>query len=80
MYYIYAFRSRTNAISFYEALLREQIKAGLINTPRAAGVGCGLSVKTQNYIDANKVLASGYSSLLGVFVAEDGGRLTKIID
>lgn len=81
MYYLYAFRSRTNAISFYEALKREYIGASLINTPKAAGVGCGLSVKTNSFSEANKVLSRGYSNLVGVFIAENDGqmvRLTKI--
>ena len=40
-----AFRSRSDAMRFYEEVATDRIPARIINTPQAAGAGCGLSVK-----------------------------------
>lgn len=40
-----AFRSRAEAVRFYEELASYRISGRLINTPSSAKVGCGLSVK-----------------------------------
>ena len=44
-YVVAAFRSRAETIKFYEYLLSYGADAHIINTPKEAGVGCGLSVK-----------------------------------
>lgn len=44
-YIVIAFRSRAETIRFYEFLKSNGFTAGIINTPKEAGVGCGLSVK-----------------------------------
>ena len=45
-YLVTAFRSRTDTVRFYEFLRRNGVNSQIINTPKQAGVGCGLSVKT----------------------------------
>lgn len=40
-----AFRSRSDAVRYYEELATYRIPARIINTPSSAGTGCGLSVK-----------------------------------
>ena len=45
-YLIIAFRSRAHTVKFYDILKRMGVYSEIVNTPKAAGVGCGLSVKT----------------------------------
>lgn len=58
IYYVFVFKARTGAVKFNEALKREGINSSLINTPKAAGIGCGLSVKTDDLAYSRRVLAS----------------------
>ena len=44
-YVIIAFRSRTHTIKFAEELRKRGIPSEIVNTPKQAYVGCGLSVK-----------------------------------
>ena len=44
-YIIAVYRSRSVSIRAYNSLLSNGITCALVSTPRAAGVGCGLSVK-----------------------------------
>lgn len=44
-YIVAAFRSRSETVGFYEYLRDNGVNAEIINTPKEAGVGCGLSVK-----------------------------------
>ena len=44
-YLIVAFRSREHTVKFYNFLKSVGINGEIINTPKEAGVGCGLSVK-----------------------------------
>ena len=44
-YIIVAFRSRTHTVKFYEYLQKANLGGEIVNTPKEAGVGCGLSVK-----------------------------------
>ncbi len=44
-YIVVAFRSRAHTVKFYEILRTYGSYAEIINTPKQAGVGCGLSVK-----------------------------------
>ncbi|MBQ3596500.1 MAG: DUF3343 domain-containing protein [Clostridia bacterium] len=44
-YVIVAYRSRTHTVRFHEYLDRVGIPNEIVNTPKEAGVGCGLSVK-----------------------------------
>ncbi len=44
-YIAVAFRSREQTIKFSKFLIVRGINCAVINTPKEAGVGCGLSVK-----------------------------------
>lgn len=44
-YIAVAFRSRADTLKFSELLKANKIYNEIINTPKQAGVGCGLSVK-----------------------------------
>lgn len=74
-----AFRSRSEAARFYEALGDNRIPARVINTPASASVGCGLSVKALvRYLpQALKVLERGrFSTIIGkYYVGESGGSI-----
>jgi len=70
MYYIFAFRSRSESMGFFDAAVRKGLPSKLISTPRAISIGCGLSVKISA---ADVGLASGlldycnYNTFLGLF-------------
>ena len=44
-YVIAVYRSRDVSMQVYNLLIKNNVMAALISTPRAAHVGCGLSVK-----------------------------------
>ena len=69
-----AFRSRSEAIAFYEALLGYRIACKIINTPSSAKVGCGLSVKL-----FKKVLERGrFNSAIGFYYFSTNGSAIRI--
>lgn len=68
--HIAVFRSRAQAIDCNSKLRSLGIASSLINTPREANIGCGLSVRIpQNALDrAKRIIASGrYSAFYGFF-------------
>ena len=77
-YIVTAFRSRADTVKFSELLRNIRIHNEIINTPKEAGVGCGLSVKTsismQNLIKV--ALRKGhFSSFAGIFYIKTiGGK------
>ena len=76
-----AFRSRAEAIRFYEALLVYRINSKVINTPSSAGVGCGLSVKlfAKDMRQAKIVLERGrYTSVIGFYYFSQSGSAIKL--
>ena len=77
-YIIASFRSRAHTIKFYHLLRANGVNAELINTPKEAGVGCGLSVKfkkEQYNLVKQAVSATNLQSFAGFFaVKEIGGR------
>ncbi len=81
-YILAVYRSRNVAIRAYNYLTSRGITCALVSTPRAAGVGCGLSVKFHG-ADLNsvrKVLADG-ETFVGFFVFRNtfsGGTLTRL--
>ncbi len=46
IYLIFAFRSRSQSMRFYNELKNRRVDCSLINTPREVSLGCGLSVRT----------------------------------
>ena len=76
-----AFRSRSEAVAFYEALLAYRIVCKIINTPSSAKVGCGLSVKlfAKDMPLAKKVLERGrFNSAVGFYYFSTSGGVIKI--
>ena len=79
-YIIIAFRSRSQTMRFGEVLRARGINYEIVNTPRQAYIGCGLSIKTnKKYLSLIKGLVSyvNFSSFAGIFApVYVGGRLT----
>lgn len=76
-YYIVAFKSRSDTVSFSEFLKSKGVFNVIVNTPKEAGVGCGLSVKPKvnKEIIKKAVRVFGVKSFVGVFqVIEKGGK------
>lgn len=77
-----AFRSREHTVKFFEEMRSRGIVGTVINTPREAEAGCGLSVRFSPR-QKNAVLSilerHGYSSFIGVFeaTATDGKRFVR---
>lgn len=80
IYGIAAFRSRQQVLRFEDALRRAGVGAGVMTTPRAVALGCGLSVRfdlsDQNMV--RSVLArENPGNLIGLYrVEQNGGRPT----
>lgn len=77
-----AFRSREHTVKFFEEMRSRGIVGTVINTPREAEAGCGLSVRFSPR-QKNAVLSilerHGFSSFIGVFeaTATDGKRFVR---
>lgn len=71
-----AFRSRSDAMRFYEEVATYRLPARIINTPSSAGTGCGLSVKMllKNLGAARAVLERmRLNSVIGFFYITESG-------
>lgn len=80
MYYLFTFRSRTNAMKFAENLRKEGSRAEVVSTPGAIAHGCGLSVKVSEPSVGKKVLALGkYSSFTGLYLVKDYNGTLNIV-
>ena len=83
-YVVVAFRSRAHTVKFSEILRRNAIPNEIINTPKEAGVGCGLSVKVAKerfFVVKNATFSVGLSSFAGFFLVsiKEGRRIVKSI-
>lgn len=81
-YVIIAFRSRTHTIKFAEELRKRGIPSEIVNTPKQAYVGCGLSVKVnKRYFLIAKRLVAGLSfdSFAGFFILLSNGKTVKSV-
>ena len=81
-YIAVAFRSRAETIKFYEYLRSYGADAQIINTPKEAGVGCGLSVRiSTDILFAVKRAAAAFTarSFAGFFLVKslNGKRYVK---
>jgi hypothetical protein len=78
-YIVVSFRSRAHTIKFHLFLERNGYYSEIINTPKEAGVGCGLSVKVStSMLEVVKkgVKITALSSFAGVFrVKTFGGNI-----
>ena len=73
-YVIVAFRSRAHTVRFSEFLRANGLANEIVNTPKEAGVGCGLSVKVSRQdfnIVRRAVLISSLSSFAGFFLVKN---------
>lgn len=78
VYGIAAFRSRQQVLRFEDVLRREGIPSGVVTTPRAVALGCGLSVRF-DIENAQRVKAllqrENPGNLIGVYrVEQSAGR------
>ena len=83
-YFVVAFRSRMHTVKFYEFLKNNGVFTEIVNTPKEAGVGCGLSVrfKKSNYFLVRQALARlSLGSFAGIFSVHvvAGKRIVKSI-
>lgn len=78
VYGIAAFRSRQQVLRFEDALHRAGIPCGVMTTPRAVALGCGLSVRfdLENTERVRSVLQrENPGNLIGLYQVEySGGR------
>lgn len=76
-----AFRSRSDAIRFYEEAGTYRLPARVINTPSAAGTGCGLSVKmlVKNMGQARTLVErTRLDSVIGFFYIAANGAVSRV--
>lgn len=83
-YVVVAFRSRAHTVRFAEYLRKNGINAEIVNTPKEAGVGCGLSVKISKSVFPvvkNAVFGMGLNSFAGFFLITltGGKRIIRVI-
>ena len=72
-YIIVAFRSRTQTVKLSQILQSMGVACEIVNTPKEAGVGCGLSVKISNFnFERVKsvVFGMGFSAFAGFFAVK----------
>ncbi len=83
-YVVIAFRSRAHTIKFSSFLSANGVSNQIVNTPKEAGVGCGLSVKIskeQFYTVKRVVLRLNLNSFAGFFLVKIimGRKIVKSI-
>ena len=83
-YLAVAFRSRTHTVKFAEYLNQVGISNEIINTPKEAGVGCGLSVKvsiTKSQTIKRAISFVTLNSYAGTFLVKVGkdGRSVRSV-
>jgi len=81
-YVIAVYRSRNVSMRAYNFLIGNGVTCALISTPRAANVGCGLSVKFPKHIFPNirQTLSQG-ETFVGFYLVRNtynGETLTRI--
>jgi hypothetical protein len=75
------FRSRSEAVRFYEMLIGYRVPSKIMNTPSSAGIGCGLSVKmfSKDMSKAKVVIERGkFNSVAGFFYLSQNGAAIRI--
>lgn len=83
-YIAITFRSRSHTMRAYETLKRFSVASSIINTPKEAGVGCGLSVRipTERFSFCKKVVFRlNLNSFAGFFLVKQvaNKRIVKSI-
>lgn len=83
-YIIVSYRSRAHTIKFHEILRRNGIYSEIVNTPKEANVGCGLSVRIskERFVLAKKIVHMlKLNSFAGFFICktEAGKKVIRTI-
>ena len=83
-YIVIAFRSRAHTVKFAEFLRKYGAYCQIVNTPKEAGVGCGLSVRISVKdlaVARRAVTVTDFKSFAGVFLVKTvrGMRIVKSI-
>ena len=83
-YVVASFRSRAQTVKFYGILKNAGVNCEVVNTPKEAGVGCGLSVKFKKEafpFVKRAVIDVGFNSFAGFFLVKNamGMRIVKSI-
>ena len=68
--YLAAFRSRAQTMNFFQAAKQSNIPCSIVNTPREASVGCGISVSyapEYHYAIQSVFYRGGFSAFIGYF-------------
>lgn len=68
--YLFAFRSRTQSMKFYDLLSGGGVPCDIVNTPREISASCGLSVRVTDEDGDRAVSAYDYyrpDTLIGIF-------------
>ena len=83
-YVIVSYKSRAHTVGFSEFLRRNGVYCQIINTPKEAGVGCGLSVRLSVKdlsLARRAVKIAGLTSFAGIFLIKTAGvrRVVKSI-
>ncbi len=81
-YIIVVFKSRTESVKFNKLLYSNGIYSQLINTPKEANVGCGLSVKVPSgylYYVQSLINMSALKSFVGIYKIYKNGKKDGIV-
>ncbi|MBQ9756695.1 MAG: DUF3343 domain-containing protein [Clostridia bacterium] len=83
-YVVVAFRSRAHTVKFHGFITANGIRSEIINTPKEAGVGCGLSVKVSksDFSTVKRAVAfASLNSFAGFFLVKiiQGKKLVRTI-
>lgn len=82
VYGIAAFRSRQQVLYFEDVLRKNGISAGIVTTPRAVALGCGLSVRYDiEDVDRvrNMLRRANPGNLIGLYRVEQDRARTQIV-
>lgn len=80
MYYLFTFRTRTNALKFAQSLKKMGQRAEIVSTPHSIANGCGLSVKVKDLVQAKKTLSYGkYATFTGAYIVKDYNGSLNIV-
>ena len=80
-YILISFKSRSETLKFAELLKKSGVYATVVTTPKEAGIGCGLSVKTENVnlgFIKRAIYYSGSKSFAAVFLVKVQGLKRQI--
>ncbi|MCM1042731.1 MAG: DUF3343 domain-containing protein [Corallococcus sp.] len=79
-YMIATYRSRNVTIKVYNYLTSQGINCALVSTPRAANVGCGLSVKFDGtYLHGLRAKLASVATFAGFFLVQNINGKTVVV-